>query len=578
MAALHRCFCSENSSASEDKIQDPRWQGSNRGDLGQYERIRKGRSAVDSRFFRHPGSGWVTRWIAERRVGGVALFSRNIVDLAQTVRLTRQLHRLAGDVPLFVALDQEGGNVVRVRDGATLLPGNMALGATRDPGLAYVAGQALAIDLHRLGFNMNLAPVLDINSNPNNPVIGVRSYGERAELVGQLGSWYVRGQQEMGVVAVAKHFPGHGDTQSDSHFAMPTIEANLDRLRRVELQPFATAIAAGLDAVMTAHIALPQIAEGGRTPATLSPTLLSKVLRTELGFDGLIITDGLEMRGIVEEFGSGRAAVLAILAGADMPMVLWTPAIKEEVYAALLAAVRSKEISPSRLNRSVRRILRAKWRRGLFQRSLEDIKTVLGDGNRNPIHQQVADQIAAQAQTLVRNQGGLLPLRGGNQPGQRVLALVPPGALAKELERSGVGEVLTMPFVPKRAHREALARKAAQQAAKADILVLAVANRYHVALGRAVMARAPHLRLAMVSLASPYYLRQMPRAQAYVCAYSYLDSAQKAVADVLLGRAMPTGRLPVSIPGFYAYGHRIEDRWPGVAALAPRSLDATTQP
>ncbi|HET6344376.1 MAG TPA: glycoside hydrolase family 3 N-terminal domain-containing protein, partial [Myxococcota bacterium] len=213
----------------------------------------------------------ISHWVRDRHVGGVALFSRNIVDLAQTARFTRALTTLAGDgIPIFLALDQEGGNVVRVKDGAMLLPGNMALGATREPTLAYVAGQALAIDLRLLGFNMNLAPVLDVNSNPQNPVIGIRSYGERPDLVGYMGEWYVRGQQEMGVVAVAKHFPGHGDTQTDSHFAMPSIDADLGRLEEVELYPFKESIKAGLDAIMTAHIALPRLAEGIDLPATLS--------------------------------------------------------------------------------------------------------------------------------------------------------------------------------------------------------------------------------------------------------------------------------------------------------------------
>src|SRR5690606_38358556 len=178
----------------------------------------------------------IRHWLTERKVGGVALFSRNIEDLEQTSSFTREMEAAVGDgVPLFIALEQEGGNVVRVKEGATVLPGNMAMGATRSTALSYVAGQALGVDLRILGFNMNLAPVLDVNSNPRNPVIGIRSYGERADLVGKLGSWFIRGQQEMGVVAVAKHFPGHGDTYSDSHFSMPTIGADEKRLDEVEL-------------------------------------------------------------------------------------------------------------------------------------------------------------------------------------------------------------------------------------------------------------------------------------------------------------------------------------------------------
>ena len=309
----------------------------------------------------------IRRWVGERKVGGVAIFARNIESTEQIARFTRGIQSLTSrSVPAFISLDQEGGNVIRLKDGATVLPGNMALGATRSTALSYVAGQALGTDLRRLGFNMNLAPVLDVNSNPRNPVIGIRSYGEKPELVGALGTWFVRGQQEAGVTGVAKHFPGHGDTQSDSHFAMPSIPTNIERLRNLELVPFERAIAAGLDAVMTAHIALPKVAEEPNLPATLSYKILTEELRERMGFEGIVITDGLEMQGIVEQYGAGTAAVRAILAGADMAMILWTNSKKEEVYRALIQAVKRGTITMDRLDQSVRRILRVKLKRCFF--------------------------------------------------------------------------------------------------------------------------------------------------------------------------------------------------------------------
>ncbi len=501
----------------------------------------------------------VRYWLRQRHVGGVALFSRNIVDFAQTAAFTRELQaEAASHVPVFVALDQEGGNVVRVKDGAMLLPGNMALGATRSPTLAYVAGQSLAIDLRLLGFNMNLAPVLDVNSNPQNPVIGIRSYGESADLVAELGAWYVRGQQEMGVVAVAKHFPGHGDTQSDSHYAMPEIRADLPRLKKVELWPFRHAMSAGLDAIMTAHIALPNVSEDPRLPATLSRRLLTDMLRHDMGFDGVVITDGLEMDGIVDNYGSGRAAVLAVLAGADMPMILWIPQKQEEVYRELLAAVRSGEISRARLDQSVRRILTVKARRGLFERKLEPLDVVLKTRNDNPVHQQVARQIAREAVTLVRNHGNVLPLHSVRY--RKVVVVAPPGAFGRILAEEPNVEVLTVPFIPSRERRNEDASKALEMVRHADLLVVAVVNRYHVTMAAQIMAAAPQVPVALLSFASPYYLSSLPDVDAYLCTYSYLDVTQTAAANAVLGRAPMTGRLPISIPGFYAYGHRVEDQ------------------
>ena len=506
-------------------------------------------------------------WVRERHVGGVALFSRNITGLEQTARFTRELHALTADsTPMFVALDQEGGNVVRVREGAMILPGNMALGATRSPTLAYVAGQGLAIDLRLLGFNMNLAPVLDVNSNPKNPVIGVRSYGEKPDLVAELGSWYVRGQQEMGVVAVAKHFPGHGDTQSDSHFSMPSIDADMSRLNEIELAPFRAAIDAGLDAVMTAHIALPRISEDPRVPATLSTRVIGGILREQLGFEGVVITDGLEMQGIVEQYGSGKAAVLAILAGADMPMILWTPKKKEEVYQALLEAVRSGEISHERLDQSVHRILTAKNKRGLFERKLEPLETVLQGGNKNVVHQQVARRIAREAVTLVRNHGDVLPLRSVRY--RKVAVLAPPGAFASILGKEPNVEVLTVPYIPSRERRKEDVAEAIDIARDADLLVMAVMNRYHVEMAKQVTKALPYLPVAIVSLASPYYITSVPDIDAYVCTYSYLDDAQTAAANAVLGRAPMLGKLPVTIPGMYPYGYRVPEPGEPTPAVA----------
>ncbi|MBC7793977.1 MAG: beta-N-acetylhexosaminidase [Clostridia bacterium] len=509
-------------------------------------------------------------WVQQRHVGGIALFSRNIVNLAQTAKLTRGIHALTENrIPVFVALDQEGGNVVRVKDGAMTLPGNMALGATRSTRLAYIAGQGLAVDLKLLGFNMNLAPVLDVNSNPKNPVIGVRSYGEKPELVSEMGSWYVRGQQEMGVVAVAKHFPGHGDTHTDSHFAMPAISADMKRLSEVELAPFKAAMDVGLDAIMTAHIALPRVAEEPNLPATLSKNILTGVLREKLGFQGVVITDGLEMDGIVERYGSGRASVMAVNAGADMPLVLWQMKKKDEVYDSLLAAVRSGEIKRERLDQSVRRILQVKARRGLFDRKIEPLERAIVRDERTVIHEQATQQIAREAVTLVRNHADALPLRAVRY--RKVVVLATPGPFGARLAKEKFATVIVTPFQPSREQREADIAQTIAAARDADMIVFGTVNRYHLEMAKRVMRSLPNTPATLVSFASPYYLESVPEVDAYVCTYSYLDDAQRAAAEGLMGMHPMTGRLPVTIPGYYAYGHRVEDH----AAHAAAETDTT---
>lgn len=497
----------------------------------------------------------IRRWVQRRKVGGVAIFARNIESTEQIARFTRGIQSLTHDgVPVFISLDQEGGNVVRIKDGATVLPGNMALGATRSTTLAYVAGQALGTDLRRLGFNMNLAPVLDVNSNPRNPVIGIRSYGEKPQLVGALGAWFVRGQQEAGIAGVAKHFPGHGDTQADSHFAMPSISTSIERLRSLELLPFERAIAAGLDAVMTAHIALPKIVEKPNLPATLSYRILTEELRERMGFEGIVITDGLEMQGIVEQFGSGVAAVRAIQAGADMAMILWTNKKKEEVYRSLIRAVQRGTISMGRLEQSVRRILRVKQKRGLFSRDLPPLRQVLQNGNRNKVHNQIAERIAAESVTLVRNHGDMLPLRSVRY--RKVVVMAPSGRFASTMAQPDYTRVVRVPYVPSRARRRADVRKIVNEARRADALVMVAVNRYHIGMIREVTRQLPHVPVTVVSFASPYYLENLPNVDAYVCTYSYQRASQAAAARAILGGAPMTGRLPVTIPGYYRYGHR----------------------
>jgi beta-N-acetylhexosaminidase len=501
----------------------------------------------------------IAELIGGKRVGGVALFSHNIKNRAQVKRLLDDIHALdTGGIPPFVSVDQEGGNVVRIKDGDAVLPSAMALGATRSPELAEAAGRVVGRDLRSLGFTMNLAPVLDINSNPRNPVIGIRSFGEDPELVAELGLAFIQGMRRSGVIAVAKHFPGHGATTSDSHYGLPSLPYDLEHLRRVELVPFARSIDGELEALMTAHIALPSIAEAPDLPSTLSRRILTEVLREQLGYDGIVITDGLEMRGIVEKYGLGKAAVQAIQAGADMVLVVWTAERKEEVRQALLAAVASGEIPIERVEQSVRRILTAKARHHLFASQRFEPAAV------SKRERGVAGAIASRAITLVKNQGEVLPLSAGAL--RSVVVASGQDVFRRTLERGLPGVQVTgipLRWAPSRQRRDQDSERVLAAASHADLVVVGLSNSYYKDLVSALKQRHPQKPVVVVSFASPYMLTDFPEVDAYLCAYTWQAMAQSAAGLALLGDNPPQGKLPVSIPGLFSYGHGL-----GYAAAA----------
>ena len=411
----------------------------------------------------------VETYIRERFVGGVVLFSRNIQSPQQTAELTNQLQRLAEgtphQIPLFIGIDQEGGWVIRLKEGATVLPGNMALGATDSTELAERAGEVTALELAAVGVNLNFAPVMDVNNNPDNPVIDRRSFGESPELVSRLGIPYIRGLQHNGVLATAKHFPGHGDTTVDSHFDLPTVNHDLERIHALELHPFRAAIDADVAAIMTAHIVYP--AFDPDRPATLSPTILTDLLRKELGFDGLLITDDMEMKAIDDRYRSGEAAVMAVEAGADIVMVLWSPTKQLEVFNALLSAVKSGRISQTRLNQSVERILKSKA--AAFDRRFVDPDTVGGTVGTDA-HQQLAQTIASQAITVVGNRDNILPLK--LEPETSVLILSKSSTLFESFKAYHPNTVEAR--IPEKSEVEGILPQLIVQAENADVVIAGI--------------------------------------------------------------------------------------------------------
>ena len=479
--------------------------------------------------------------IRERFVGGVVLFSRNIQSPQQTAELTNELQRLAEaaarQIPLFIGIDQEGGWVIRLKDGATVLPGNMALGATNSTELAERAGEITAVELAAVGVNLNFAPVMDVNNNLDNPVIGRRSFGESPELVSRLGISYIRGLQRNGVLATAKHFPGHGDTTVDSHFELPTVSHDLERIHALELQPFRAAIDADVAAIMTAHIVYP--AFDADRPATLSPTILTDLLRKELGFDGLLITDDMEMKAIDDRYQSGEAAVMAVEAGADIVMVLWTSTKQIEVFDALLSAVKSGRISQARLDQSVERILKSK--EAAFDRRFVDPDAV-GTTVGREAHQQLAQTIASRAITVVRNRNNILPLTLKPETSVLILSASPTLFDIFKAHHPNTGEA-RIPETPRGAQ---IQLQLPPQARDADVIIAGITNIEQAGLVHQFSFRPTPV--IVIALGSPYTLRGCPAVSASLAAYDIHDASVSAAVEVIVGAREAQGKLPIQLP------------------------------
>lgn len=508
----------------------------------------------------------IRRLIREYRIGGVIYFRRNVGTAEETAKLSAALQALAADVsdvPLWIAVDQEGGMVARIDRDVAVMPGNMALGATGDAGLAHDTALACAGDLRRMGINLNFAPCLDVNNNPANPVIGVRSYGERPELAARLGAAAIRGYQAGGVAACAKHFPGHGDTVADSHLELPVVPHDRERLDRVELVPFRAAVEAGVDAIMTAHVRFPAYEDGG-VPATLSPRILTGLLRERLGFSGLIVTDCLEMKAISDTVGVGRGAVMAVKAGADLVLVSHRPDRQLEALEALHDAVRRGEIGEARIDDAVRRILAAKRRR---------IGAAAGpgrDGDRTgawPEAAAVARRACERAVTVVKNEGGALPLRR-EWP---TLAVWPEVRRSTEVDEALRPSLTFGQALGRRGFRVKEIVVGSQPEPEELAAVLAevrgggfrqvVVGTYNAAfapgqreLVEALLAEAAGPVVA-VALRNPYDLLQFPGVPAYVACYENRPLMMEALAAVLAGDRPAAGRLPVTLSDAHPFGH-----------------------
>lgn len=496
---------------------------------------------------------------------GFTLFRHlNIENPVQVRELTSSLQRFAQDFnlsPLLIATDQEGGRLTAIGEGTTCLPGNMALGAVSSPELARKAGAVLGQELAALGINVNYAPICDVNINPENPVIGTRSFGEDPEMVAQLAVAMIEGIQSQGVAATAKHFPGHGDTEGDSHHGLFFLPHDLDRFHRVEFPPFRAAIRAGVKLIMTAHLALPIIDGPNAPPATLSHNVLQGLLRQELGFDGVIVTDAMDMKAICQGDALGEEAVRAVTAGADLILLTGNRPDQQRVYEEMLQAYQNGNLSTEIISTSLRRIRALK--RWVSSRPQPDLVVIGCDA-----HQAVASEIAQRSMTLVRNQAGLLPLV--LRPDQRITVVTPepvdltPADTSSYVKLNLGARVRDYhPFVDEYhisyAPAEQEIAEIIDRLSGSDLLILGTLNAF-VSSNQAVFVRQA-LRLGIpsvvVALRLPYDLTAFPEAKTYVCTYSILGPSMNALVRALFGEIEFEGRLPVSIPELYRAGHAV---------------------
>ncbi|SEQ71083.1 beta-N-acetylhexosaminidase [Virgibacillus subterraneus] len=493
--------------------------------------------------------------IEKYHIGGVIYFNwtGNIgtpIDTTQVNALSNGLQDIAMDqrmpIPLFVSTDQEGGIVQRITSPGTVFPGNMALGATRSTEYAAQSAAIMGEELSSLGINMNFAPVADVNVNPENPVIGVRSFSEDPDLVSDLTVAQVQAYEDQSVIPTAKHFPGHGDTNVDSHYGLPIINHDLETLHNVDLKPFQAAIDNGIDAIMTAHIVVPALDDSG-LPATLSEPILQGLLREEMGFEGLIVTDSLGMSGanVVEP---DRVAVEAFKAGND---ILLNPPNVEVAYNSVLEAVQSGEISEDRVNESVYRILKAKMEKGLFGDTYTDPSEIENIGTEENLAK--ATEIANKSITLVKNENNLLPLQDDSSLFITGPSAGDPDYLSDLLREKGYD---SSDYATNTSPSPNQIAEATSRAADADKIIVttytANTNNAQQRLVESLMETGKPVIVTAVR--NPYDIMAFPEVDGYLATYGNRDVSIEALARVLSGEVNPEGKLPVTIPELYEFG------------------------
>ncbi len=509
--------------------------------------------------------------VRDTRVGGLVLVNWSngrLTQKAQPYALGAFLNRMQrmARVPMLVAGDFERGASMRV-DGTTVFPQAMAFGAAGDPALTRFEGQVTAREARAVGVQWIFFPDADVNNNPDNPIINIRSFGEDPQQVAAHVTAFIEGAHSdphNRVLTTAKHFPGHGDTAVDTHMNMAVINASRERMESVELAPFRAAIQAGVDSIMTAHIAVPALAPAD-VPATLSPAILTGLLRGAMGFKGIIVTDALEMGGIAKGYGSGEAAVLALEAGAD---ALVMPPDPEAAVKAVVAAVESHRLTRARIDESVARLLAAKERTGLDRRRAVDLEGI-GDQLAAPEDEERAQQIAERAVTLAKNDGNLIPLRAPAKTCFLTLAESRASSegleFAQEVHRhEKSAQVFSLDASMPAPSLDAVVQKTAEcESFTVAAFASVAAYRSDVGLGGEFPGMLDALfatgkPVILVALGNPYMVRSFPKAGAFLLTFSTVPLSETAAVKALFGEIPIRGHLPVSIPGVAKIGEGME--------------------
>lgn len=554
--------------------------------------------------------------IKKYQFGGVILFAENVKTTEQTVRLTDAYQKASPKIPLLLSIDQEGGIVTRLGEG-TNFPGNMALGATRSRINAYQTGSMIGKELSVLGLNTDFSPVLDINNNPDNPVIGVRSFSSDRELTARLGLYSMKGLQRQNIASALKHFPGHGDTDVDSHYGLPLVSHNQKRLREVELYPFQKAIDAGADMVMTAHVQFPAFddttykskLDGSdiMVPATLSKKVMTGLLREEMGFGGVIVTDALNMKAIADHFGLEEAVVMAIKAGVDIALMpASVTSLKDEqklasVINSLKEAVKNGDIPLQQINKSVERIISLKIKRGIYpaqhdsnidKKVKKALKTV---GSKH--HTKTEQKIAEKAVTVLKNDQHTLPFKP--KKGSRILIAAPYEEQTASIEKTihdlmQRKKIKSVSLTKINFAEKVFNAEYEKQVKEADYIItgsyvvkndpvvndgviddtVTDSSKWATAFPRAVMnAALQHKKqFVLMSLRNPYDAANFEEARALIAVYGfkgytngrYLQPNIPAGVKAIFGQSKPKGTLPVDIPSvtkpgdiLYPYGYGV---------------------
>lgn len=514
----------------------------------------------------------IVRYVDSLKVGGL-IFSRG--DVSEMALIANEMQERS-DIPLLLSADFEWGTAMRMRRG-TLFPVAMAIGATRNPVFAYEIGKAIAREARAVGVHQNFGPVADVNTNPGNPVINVRSFSEDIDLVKELAQAYMEGLHAGGVISTAKHFPGHGDTDIDSHLDLPILAFDRTRLQSIELPPFQHLINNGLMSVMSAHIAVPIIGEEEHRPATLSHNIMHTLLREEMGFSGLIVTDALEMRSITRNYESNDAAVMAVEAGNDM--ILLPPEV-DVAFESILEAVQRGRVSEERIDQSVRNILLMKYWMGLHEERFINVP-----GHRSVVanneHRELSREVARKSITLIRNDDNLLPIRTEVDKNLLIIIITdrighqvtvnrsgssettePIGSYFTRLMRARYDNVDVVRLDPRsnqieydslmtKVSRADIVIGSTHVHARSHLEVLAIPEEMREALVNISKSQTPFV---LVSFGDPYFIKNVPDVNAYLCAYSSAEASTEAVVETIVGVNNPTGKLPITIPDIAPFG------------------------